>query len=82
MQNANLIHLGAAALVMVFALGHIYMGTIGMEGSYRAMRDGYVDDEWAREHHDIWYEKIQRGEVPRVRTQEGASVVETAPKTV
>jgi formate dehydrogenase subunit gamma len=41
-----------------------------------------VDDEWAREHHDIWYEKIQRGEVPRVRTQEGASVVETAPKTV
>jgi formate dehydrogenase subunit gamma len=82
MQNANLIHLGAAALVMVFALGHIYMGTIGMEGAYRAMRDGYVDDEWAREHHDIWYEKIQRGEVPRVRTQEGASVVETAPKTV
>lgn len=82
MQDVNLVHLGAAVLIMVFALGHIYMGTIGMEGAYRAMRDGYVDDEWAIEHHDIWYDKIQKGEVLRVRTREGASVVETAPKTV
>lgn len=82
MQDTNLIHLGAAVLIMAFSLGHIYMGTIGMEGAYRAMRDGYVDDEWAMEHHDIWYEKIQRGEVPRVRSEEGASATGTAPKTV
>ncbi|MGO4382009.1 formate dehydrogenase subunit gamma [Pseudoduganella sp. RAF19] len=82
MQDANLIHLCAAVLMSAFALGHIYMGTIGMEGAYRAMRDGYVDDEWAIEHHDIWYDQIQKGEVPRVRTQEGAATVGTAPKTV
>jgi len=31
------------------ALAHIYLGTIGMEGAYRGMRDGYVDEEWARD---------------------------------
>jgi formate dehydrogenase subunit gamma len=72
MQLANVIHLIAAVLIFSASLGHIYMGTIGMEGAYRAMRDGYVDDEWAKEHHDRWYEDIQTGKVPRVRTQEGA----------
>jgi formate dehydrogenase subunit gamma len=71
MQVANVIHLTAAVLVTAAALGHIYMGTIGMEGAYAAMRTGYVDDTWAREHHDLWYEDIQSGKVPRVRTKEG-----------
>ncbi|HTH44811.1 MAG TPA: formate dehydrogenase subunit gamma [Oxalicibacterium sp.] len=75
MQLANVIHLIAAVLIFCASLGHIYMGTIGMEGAYRAMREGYVDDEWAREHHDRWYEDIQTGKVPRVRTQEGASEI-------
>jgi formate dehydrogenase subunit gamma len=83
MQTANIIHIVAAVLVMAAALGHIYLGTIGMEGAYRAMRDGYVDDEWAVEHHDLWYDDIQHGRAPRVRTQEGAATVAaTAPKTV
>ncbi|UGQ48111.1 formate dehydrogenase subunit gamma [Massilia endophytica] len=83
MQTTNIIHIVAAVLVMAAALGHIYLGTIGMEGAYRAMRDGYVDDEWAVEHHDLWYDDIQHGRVPRVRTQEGAATVAaTAPKTV
>ena len=43
--------------------------TLGMEGAYQGMRHGYVDDTWAREHHDLWYEQIQSGEIPRVRTQ-------------
>jgi formate dehydrogenase subunit gamma len=83
MQVANVIHVLAAVLVMAASLGHIYLGTIGMDGAYRAMRDGYVDDEWAVEHHDLWYDDIQHGRVPRVRTQEGAATVSaTAPKTV
>lgn len=83
MQVANIVHIVAAVLVMAAALGHIYLGTIGMEGAYRAMRDGYVDDEWAVEHHDLWYDDIQHGRVPRVRTQEGAATVSSAaPKTV
>jgi formate dehydrogenase subunit gamma len=72
MQLANVIHLIAAVLIFCASLGHIYMGTLGMEDAYSAMRTGYVDDEWAKEHHDRWYEDIQTGKVPRVRTQEGA----------
>jgi formate dehydrogenase subunit gamma len=79
MQIANLVHLGASVLVIAMSFAHIYIGTIGMEGAYQAMRSGYVDDTWAREHHDLWYEQIEKGEIPRVRTQDappaGSSVL-------
>ena len=35
MIQANIIHAIAAVLVIAAALGHIYMGTIGVEGAYR-----------------------------------------------
>jgi formate dehydrogenase subunit gamma len=69
-------------LVMSMSLGHIYMGTIGMEGSYAAMRTGYVDDTWAKEHHDLWYEDIQSGKVPRIRAQEPETKVGQPVKAV
>lgn len=72
LQIANVIHITGAVLIACLAIGHIYIGTIGMEGAYQAMRSGYVDDAWAAEHHDQWYADIQAGKVPRVRTQEGA----------
>lgn len=75
MQVASLIHLVAAVLVTAVSLGHIYMGTVGMEGAYDAMRNGYVDDTWAREHHELWYDDVASGKVPRVRSEEGAAVV-------
>jgi formate dehydrogenase subunit gamma len=34
------------------------------------MRTGYVDDTWAKEHHDLWYDDIQSGKVARVRAPE------------
>jgi len=84
MQGANLLHITATVLMMAFALGHIYLGTIGMEGAYKAMREGYVDDAWAREHHDIWYQEVVEGKVPRVRAPEhdGEIVPPPAPKTI
>ena len=82
MQIANVIHLTAAVLVTAMSLGHIYLGTIGMEGAYAAMRHGYVDETWAKEHHELWYEDIESGKVPRVRTQEGANRVGTPVKAV
>jgi formate dehydrogenase subunit gamma len=75
MQSAHVIHLAAGALIMVISLGHIYMGTIGMEGSYDAMRHGYVDDTWAKEHHALWYEDVVSGKVPRVRKPEDEAPV-------
>jgi formate dehydrogenase subunit gamma len=64
MQLANTVHLIAAILFIAMSFGHIYLGTIGMEGSYRAMRKGHVDEEWAREHHALWYEEVKRGKRP------------------
>jgi formate dehydrogenase subunit gamma len=64
MQYANIVHDIAAVLFICAALGHIYIGTIGMQGAYRAMRDGYVDEEWAREHHALWYEEVKQGRRP------------------
>ncbi len=56
MQQAHVIHAVASLLFMTLALGHIYMGTIGVEGAYESMRTGYVDEAWAKEHHDFWYQ--------------------------
>ena len=64
MQQANLIHVIAAVLFTAAAFGHIYMGTIGMVGAYRAMSDGYVDEAWAKEHHALWYEEVKQGKRP------------------
>jgi len=69
MQIAHIVHLLGATLMAAGAVGHIYLGTVGMEGAYDAMRHGYVDDTWAKEHHDLWYDEVQRGEVPRVRSR-------------
>jgi formate dehydrogenase subunit gamma len=63
MIQANIIHAIAALAVMILSLGHIYMGTIGVEGAYQSMRFGYVDETWAKEHHQLWYEDVKSGKV-------------------
>lgn len=55
MQIANVIHLVGALIFMCLSLGHIYMGTVGVPGAWEAMRDGVVDETWAKEHHELWY---------------------------
>jgi formate dehydrogenase subunit gamma len=67
MQDAWVVHASVALVYIAISLGHIYMGTIGVEGSYRAMREGYVDEAWAREHHEIWYNEIKSGRRPEAR---------------
>lgn len=61
MQLANTVHLVAALLGIAMACFHIYLGTIGHKGAYEAMRYGYVDESWAREHHPDWYEDVKAG---------------------
>lgn len=68
MQVAHMIHATAAILMMTAFLGHIYMGTLGMKGAFGAMRTGYVDEAWAREHHALWAEDIERGVIPAQRS--------------
>jgi len=60
MQQSSLIHVVAAGIWTAVALGHIYIGTAGTEGAFEGMATGYVSEEWARQHHDLWFEKIER----------------------
>jgi formate dehydrogenase subunit gamma len=57
MQWAQIIHGVVGALFVAAMLGHIYIGTIGMEGAFEAMWDGTVDTNWAKEHHSLWVEQ-------------------------
>ena len=68
MQVAHMIHASAAVLMMALFMGHIYLGTIGMKGAYKAMKTGYVDETWAREHHELWYDDIKAGKIPAQRS--------------
>ncbi|MBI3443955.1 MAG: formate dehydrogenase subunit gamma [Magnetospirillum sp.] len=62
MQVMQLIHAALAVVMVLFILGHIYIGTIGMEGASTAVTTGYVDREWAREHHAVWVEEVEKNE--------------------
>jgi len=63
MQVANVVHMTVALLAIAMACFHIYLGTVGMEGALDAMRTGYVDEAWAREHHEYWYNDAKPGKV-------------------
>jgi formate dehydrogenase subunit gamma len=64
MQIANVVHVIGAVLFMMGAIGHIYMGTLGTAGAFEAMRYGYVDEAWAKEHHEYWYNDVKAGKIP------------------
>ena len=63
MQLANVIHMVAGLLGVILLAGHIYLGTIGMAGALDAMKTGYVDETWAKEHHEYWYNEVKSGKV-------------------
>jgi formate dehydrogenase subunit gamma len=67
MQLAWTWHAIAAVLFIMGSMGHIYIGTLGMEGAYTAMRRGVVDEAWAREHHEYWYDDLKAGRIPSER---------------
>ena len=79
MQLANLIHMIAALLAIAMAAFHIYLGTIGMRGAYDAMRYGYVDETWAREHHEYWYNDVAAGKVDRGAAPAGGPLPQHGP---
>ena len=60
MQTAEMAHAIIAMLFIAAMLGHIYIGTIGMEGAFEAMGQGTVDVNWAKEHHSLWLEEERR----------------------
>ncbi len=63
MQWYHMVHAVGAILFILGFLGHVYMGTIGVAGAYQAMRTGYVDETWMKEHHELLYNDIKSGKI-------------------
>ncbi len=59
MQLANLIHGSVSLLLIAASFGHIYIGTAGTEGALEGMKSGHVDETWAKQHHDLWYNEVK-----------------------
>lgn len=59
-QLAQLWHAIVALALTCVIIAHIYLGTIGMEGAFDAMGSGEVDLNWAREHHNLWVDDVER----------------------
>src|SRR6266851_5400167 len=70
MQQAEMIHGVIAMLFIAAMLGHIYVGTIGMEGAFEAMGKGTVDINWAKEHHILWLAEAGAHTQPHLAPQQ------------
>lgn len=66
MQIAQIVHAALGLLLIGLIIGHIYIGTVGMQGAFEAMWSGRVDRNWAKEHHSLWYDEIASGKGPQL----------------
>jgi formate dehydrogenase subunit gamma len=59
MQWLQIGHAALGLLMIAVIIGHIYIGTVGMEGAFDAMWSGEVDRHWAEEHHSLWVAELE-----------------------
>jgi len=78
MQLSSTIHMISAYLAIALSLVHIYLGTIGVTGAYSGMRYGYVDETWAKHHHELWYRDVAAGKARESFAQPGEGPPEEA----
>ncbi|MDJ0947568.1 MAG: formate dehydrogenase subunit gamma [Alphaproteobacteria bacterium] len=65
MQLAQIWHTVVGLILIVIIIGHIYIGSLGMEGAFDAMGSGMVDENWAKEHHNLWVAEMEAARAPR-----------------
>jgi len=54
------IHLISAMIVGAFAVVHIFMATVISEGGLSNMLSGKCDENWAKQHHNLWYNSLKK----------------------
>ncbi len=59
MAISHVVHVSGSIILIAVSLGHMYMGSIGTEGSLEAMKSGYVDINWVEAHHDRWARQVK-----------------------
>lgn len=74
MELSNLVHMLAALILICGFVFHIYIGLFGMEGALEGMVTGEVDETWAKEHHDLWYEEVMAKEKQEATQGDGTAV--------
>jgi formate dehydrogenase subunit gamma len=62
MAISHVVHVLGAVILIAVSLGHMYMGSIGTEGSIEAMKSGYVDINWVEAHHDRWAQQVKEND--------------------
>jgi len=73
MAFAQGVHAIAAILWIGMFLGHAYIGTLGTEGALEGMTSGRVDVNWAKQHHDVWYdEELAKGNRPEAAVSQSS----------
>ncbi len=74
------LHTIAASVIIIASIGHIYIGSVGTEGALETMKTGYCDANWAKEHHDLWYQKVADTAVDESELEQPAKAAEPAVK--
>ncbi|BDY06953.1 formate dehydrogenase subunit gamma [Ferrimonas sp. YFM] len=62
-DGANLslvLHLVSAAIIGAFAVVHIFMATVMSEGGMECMVTGKCDENWAKQHHNLWFKQVSK----------------------
>jgi formate dehydrogenase subunit gamma len=62
-QLSVLWHSFSAMVMIAIIIGHIYIGSVGMEGAIEAVGSGQVDINWAREHHNLWLDEVENKKI-------------------
>ena len=62
MAISHVVHVFGAIILIAVSIGHMYMGSIGTEGSMEAMKSGYVDINWVEAHHDRWARQVKEND--------------------
>ncbi|MFQ6371928.1 formate dehydrogenase subunit gamma [Shewanella sp. YIC-542] len=55
---ALILHLVSAAVLGAFTVVHIFMATIMSEGGLECMLTGKCDENWAKQHHNLWFKSL------------------------
>jgi formate dehydrogenase subunit gamma len=62
---AAIVHPVAFLVTLAGFIIHVYMGTAVVRGGFSSVIRGEVSEGWARYHHRLWLERIQRAEAAK-----------------
>jgi formate dehydrogenase subunit gamma len=80
MQIASIVHAVLAIVWIAAFFGHAYIGTLGTEGALEGMTTGKVDVNWAKQHHDQWYEEVKNRPAATERAAQPAIGAQAKPQ--